>query len=66
VSFILTLNCGLEEMHSVGTGGDRRITAEPAIVILDNMMMGGKYQGVMIILCAEVFIGMLHGLLKMN
>jgi hypothetical protein len=40
--------------------------AVSAIVILVNMMMGGKYQSLMIILFAEMFISMSNGLLKMN
>jgi hypothetical protein len=56
----------LKECTVWALGADRRITAVSAIVILVNMMMGGKYQGLMIILCAEMFIGMAYGLLKMN
>jgi len=39
---LMTLNCGLEVMQSVGTWTDQRITAVSVIVILVNMMLGAN------------------------
>jgi hypothetical protein len=42
VSFILTLNYGLEGMQSVDTWDYQRITAVSAVVIMVNMMLGAN------------------------
>jgi hypothetical protein len=53
-------------MQSVGTGTDRRAIALCALVILDNMIMEGKYQSRMITLSTEVLMILSHMLLKKN
>jgi hypothetical protein len=56
----------LKECGVWAPGADQSSTAVSAIEIVVNKKLGGKYQGLIIILCTEIFTTMSHGLLKMN